>query len=116
MAIASNVTIEIAGNRIPDFLHFTITQRMYQPHEFTLVCRRDAFEQAGDVPLSSSINKIGSLITFSIGGINSGTGNKDFFFKGIITGMSSSESMIHQEIIFKGFSPDILLNGYPVCL
>jgi len=115
MAIASSVTIEIAGNRVPDFLHLSINQRMYQPHEFMLVCRRDAFERPGDSPLSTSINKIGSVITFSIRGINSGVNTSDFFFKGIITGISSSESMSQQEIIIKGHSPDILLNGYPTC-
>ncbi|MEI7895832.1 MAG: type VI secretion system tip protein VgrG [bacterium] len=115
MAFASKITIEIAGNKIPDFLHVAIDQHFNQPHTFQLVCRRDTFEQTGDSPLTSSINKIGSVITFLIEGINSGIDTKDFFFKGIITGVSASESLSNQEIIFSGQSPDILLHGYPSC-
>jgi type VI secretion system secreted protein VgrG len=113
MAIASSVTIEIAGNRLPDFFQLTIHQRMFQPHDFTLVIRRDVLGQSGNSSLSSIMDKIGSDITFSIQGIDSGTSTHDLFFKGIITGISSSEAPRSQEIILTGHSPDILLNGYP---
>lgn len=115
MAIASKVTIEIAGNRVPDFRHFSIHQGMYQPHHFSLVCRRDIFERSGESPLASSINKIGSVVTFLIEGIDSGVNSSDLFFKGIITRISSSGGNSYQEIVFSGYSPDFLLKGYKTC-
>ena len=115
MAIATKVTIEIAGNKLPDFVHLTIDQTIHQPHYFQLVCRRDILEKPGDSPLSSSIKKIGSVITFFIEGINSGIDQKDLYLKGIITDVSTSESSSKQDIIFSGHSPDILLDGYPSC-
>jgi len=115
MAHASKVTIEIAGNKIPDFIHLKIDQTIHQLHEFQLVCRRDMFEQAGDSPLSSAVKKIGSVITFFIEGINSGVDKKDLYFKGIITDVSVTESLSNQEITFAGHSPDTLLDGYPSC-
>ena len=115
MAVATKVTIEIAGNKIPDFVHLTIDQTMHQPHSFQLVCRRDMIEKAGDSPLASSIKKIGSVITFFVEGINSGIDQMDLYFKGIITNVSTSESNLKQEVIFSGYSPDILLEGYPAC-
>lgn len=115
MAYTSKITIEIDGKKVPDFLHLSINQKFNQLHDFQLFCRRDVFEQPGDSPLTSSINHIGSVITFFIEGIDSGIDSKDFFFKGIITSISASESISNQEIIFSGHSPDILLHGYPTC-
>jgi type VI secretion system secreted protein VgrG len=115
MAYASKVTIEIDGEKIPDFLHLTINQGFNRLHDFQVYCRRDVFEKAEDSPLSSSMKNIGSVITFYIEGIDSGVNSKDFFFKGIITSISASESLSNQEIIFSGHSPDILLHGYPTC-
>jgi type VI secretion system secreted protein VgrG len=113
MAIVEKVTIEIGGNKVPGFLNLTIHQNFNQIHDFQLVCRRDAFEQLEDSPLSSSIDKIGSVITFYIEGIDLGDDTSCFFFKGIITEISTSESLSNHEIIFSGNSPDILLHGYP---
>ena len=115
MAVADKITIEIDGSKIHGFLRLSIHQRMYQPHEFSLVCPREVFEKSPDSPLSKSINKIGSGIIISIESINSGLSKKDFHFKGIITGVSASESPTNQEITFSGHSPDILLHGYPTC-
>ena len=115
MAIATKVTIEIAGNKLLDFVHLTIDQTLHQPHYFQLVCRRDILEKPGDSPLTSSIKKIGSVITFFVGGINSGIDSKDLYFKGIITNVRTSESSSNQEIVLSGYSPDVLLEGYPAC-
>ena len=116
MATASKITIEISGNEVPDFLHLSISQTIYGPHTFSLVCRRDLFEQPEAPPLSGAIDKIGSDITFLIDGINTGTGIRDFFFRGIITGISASENGMNQhEVTFRGYSPEILLHGSPVC-
>ena len=115
MAVVNKVTIEIAGNNIPDFVHLTIGQTINQPHDFQLVCRRDKIEKSGDSSLSSIIKEIGSVITFSIEGVDSGVDTKDFYFKGIITDIRISESLSKEEITFTGHSPDILLHGYPAC-
>ncbi|MCX6252204.1 MAG: phage baseplate assembly protein V [Bacteroidetes bacterium] len=115
MAFASKVTIEIGGNKVPEFLYISINQNFNQIHSFQLVCRQDTIEDPGNSPLSSCINKIGSVITFHFEIQSTDDNTKKFFFKGIITEISASESLSDQEITFSGYSPDILLHGYPTC-
>ncbi len=115
MAFASKITIEIGGTKLNDFLSLGLSQSMFGPHDFQLVVRRDAFEQQDDSPLQKAVDKIGAVITILIEGVNSGVNTSDLYFKGIITEVSTRESTHNQQIIFKGQSPDTLLEGFPAC-
>jgi type VI secretion system secreted protein VgrG len=113
MAIASKITITIDGKELKDFLSLQIEQSIYCPHRFQVVCRRDALETEDGFLVDRSVDQIGSPINISIEGV--GSSNSQFFFKGIITGLTASGNYGNAEIIIKGNSTDILICDKPRC-
>jgi uncharacterized protein involved in type VI secretion and phage assembly len=119
MALASSVTIEIAGQEIKDFLTFSIDQKMHDLQEFTVSCRMDTFENPDDSVLNASKNFIGSVAiirieTFTMGWQETSPG---FLFKGFIHSVKAVKSETNSEdlIILQGYSPEYLLKNHPGC-
>lgn len=119
MALASSVRIEIDGQKIADFLEFTIDQRMHGLQEFSIICRMDAFENEDDSVLAQSQNFIGSTVIITIETFNPGwqDSSPGFLFKGFIHSIRAVKTNLNEEdkIIIEGYSPEVLLNGQPGC-
>ena len=119
MALASSVRMEIAGQKVPDFLKISITQKMHCLQEFQVCCRMDTFEEPDDFIINNSKRFIGSTIvieinTFSSSGDQSEPG---LFFKGIICSVKAAKSDLSNEdtIVLKGYSPEFMLDDHPGC-
>lgn len=119
MALASSVTIEIAGQEIKDFLTFNIEQKMHDLQEFTVTCRMDTFENPDDSVLNASKKFIGSTIvirieTFTLGWQETIPG---FLFKGFIHSVKALKSETNKEdlVVLQGYSPEYLLKNHPGC-
>lgn len=115
MALASSVRMEIAGQNVPDFLDFTIKQRMHGLHEFQVTCRMDTFEEPDDFVINKSKKFIGSTMVIEISG---GDGNSSgLFFKGIIHSVKAVKSDLSNEdkIVLLGSSPEFLLCDHRGC-
>lgn len=115
MALASSVRMEIAGQKVPDFLDFSINQRMHGLHDFQVTCRMDTFEEPDDFVINKSKKFIGSTIVIEIsGGDGSSSG---LFFKGIIHSVKAVKSDLSNEdkIVLLGYSPEFLLCNHRGC-
>lgn len=114
MALASKVEIEIAGEKVKDFLQLKVSQSIYGTNEFEVSCRLDTFELDDSFVLENSKNYIGAPIVITIDVLslkNDSAATDTIVFKGLITkikGMKSGLSL-NNEVIFKGKSPEILL-------
>jgi len=118
MALASNVQIEIDGKELKDFLHFTISQSIYDFHEFEVICRMDAFENANGFIMEQSKKMIGSIITIAVEAyLKDKSSGPNLLLKGIITGIKAEKSDIGADdhIVLSGCSPDILMSDVPHC-
>ncbi len=119
MALASSVRIEIAGQKIADFLEFTIDQKMHGLQEFSIICRIDTFENADDSVLNQSKKFIGSTVIITIETFNPGwqDSSPGFLFKGFINSVRAVKSNLNEEdkIIIEGYSPEVLLHNQPGC-
>ncbi|NCB08382.1 MAG: hypothetical protein EOM73_09485, partial [Bacteroidia bacterium] len=119
MALASSVRMEIAGQKVPDFLEISITQKMHCLQEFQVCCRMDTFEEPDDFIINNSKRFIGSTIvieinTFSSSGDQSESG---LFFKGLITSVKVVKSDLSHEdqVVLMGYSPEFLLDDHLGC-
>ena len=116
MALASSIRIEIDGQELKDFLHFSIHQSIYTCHEFEVVCRMDTFEYPDAFVMEQSKKYMGAVITISIEAkLKDDSKTSDHLFKGLITGIRAAKSDTGQadHVILSGFSPDILMRDNP---
>ncbi len=116
MAQADSCIIEIDGQRLRSFSSLTIEQFVGQPDAFELLCMRNALVPRSEIDSSSIASlgsKAGSEITFRIENIHTGSGTKDFYFKGIIREINAERtSQSIEGLQIKGNSPEILLQGH----
>ena len=119
MALASSVSIEIAGEKVNDFLTFSINQKMHDLQELTVTCRMDTFESPDDSVLNKSKKFVGSTIvirieTFNLGWEGSSPG---FLFKGFLHSVKAVKSETNKEdlIVLNGSSPEFLLQNNQGC-
>lgn len=119
MALAGSVRMEIAGQKVPDFLDVSINQQMHGLSDFTVSCRLDTFEDPDDFVINKSKKWIGSTMVIEIGGIAVGGKSSvpGLFFKGVIFSVKAVKSDLTNEdkIILSGFSPEVLLNDHKSC-
>lgn len=119
MALAASVRIEIDGRKVRDFISITISQNIPGPHDFTVSCRMDTFEESDDFLLNNSRKFIGLPIVIEIDGLKpKGEGTfQGLFFKGIVCTIKAVKSDLSHEdtIVLQGFSPDYLLSDHPGC-
>jgi len=115
MALASSVRMEIGGQKVPDFLDFSINQKMYGLHDFRVTCRMDTFEEPDDFVINKSKKFIGSTMVIEI---SEGDGSSSgLFFKGIIHSVKAMKSDLSNEdkIVLLGYSPEFLLCDHRGC-
>jgi type VI secretion system secreted protein VgrG len=119
MALAASVRIEIAGQKVPDFLHFSIFQQLYGLQEFQVVCRMDTFEEPDEPILNKSRKFIGSTMVIEIEALKPrGDGSEPgLFFKGIISSVRAVKSDLSNEdqVVLTGCSPEFLLDDHAGC-
>lgn len=119
MALASSVRIEIAGQKVPDFLDLSINQKMHCLQEFRVTCRMDTFEEPDDFVVNKSKKFIGSTMVIEIDALKPGGEGSlpGLFFKGIICSVKAVKSDLSNEdtIVLKGYSPEFLLDDHPGC-
>lgn len=119
MALASSVRMEIAGQKVPDFLYLSINQKMHCLQEFQVTCRMDTFEEPDDFVVNKSKKFIGSTMVIDIDALNPGGDGSvpGLFFKGIICSVKAAKSDLSNEdtIVLKGYSPEFLLDDHPGC-
>jgi type VI secretion system secreted protein VgrG len=119
MALAASVKMEIAGQKVPDFLSVYIDQSMDRLQEFQVICRMDTFEEPDDFIINNAKKFIGSTIviemeTFSSSGDGTEPG---IFFKGLITSVKAVKSDLSTEdqVVLMGYSPEFLLDDHAGC-
>lgn len=115
MALASSVRIEVDSQKVPDFLDFSINQRMHGLHDFQVTCRMDTFEEPDDFVINKSKKFIGSTMVIEISG--SDGSSSGLFFKGIIHSVRAMKSDLSNEdkIVLLGYSPEFLLCDHRGC-
>jgi type VI secretion system secreted protein VgrG len=119
MALASSVKMEIDGQKVPDFLDISISQKMHGLHEFQVTCRMETFEEPDDFVLNKSKKFIGSAMVIEIDAIKPGGDGSlpGLFFKGIIHSVKAVKSDLSNEdtIVLMGCSPEFLLSDHRGC-
>ncbi len=119
MALAASVRMEIAGQKIPDFLHLWINQRMFGLQEFGVTCRMDTFEEADDFIINKAKQFIGSTIVIEIDAMEPGGYGREpgLFFKGIIHSVKAVKTDLSNEdqVVLSGCSPEFLLDDHIGC-
>jgi len=119
MALASSVRMEIAGQKVPDFLDLSINQKMHSLQEFRVTCRMDTFEEPDDFVVNKSKKFIGSTMVIEIDALKPGGDGSlpGLFFKGIICSVQAAKSDLSNEdtIVLKGYSPEFLLCDHRGC-
>jgi type VI secretion system secreted protein VgrG len=119
MALAASVRMEIAGQKVPDFLQLCIDQRMDGLQEFWISCRMDTFEEPDDFIINKAKKFIGSAIVIEINAVKPGGEGSEpgLFFKGIIHSVKAVKSDLSNEdqIVLHGFSPEFLLDDHTGC-
>jgi type VI secretion system secreted protein VgrG len=119
MALAASVRMEIAGQKVPDFLFIFIDQRMDGLQEFHVTCRMDTFEEPDDFIISKAKKFIGSTIVVEIDAVKPGGDGSipGLFFKGIIHSVKAVKTDLSNEdqVVLIGSSPEFLLDDHPGC-
>ena len=119
MALASSVRLEIAGQKVPDFLDISINQKMHGLQEFQVTCRMDTFEDPDDFVVNKSKKFIGAIMVIGIDSVKPGGEGSapGLFFKGVICSVKAVKSDLSNEdkIVLIGYSPEFLLCDHKGC-
>ena len=116
MAIHSETQIYIAGNPIPAFQEFSLTQQIGSHHSFNLVCRMDVLESAGSSLAENTKNFLGETISVMINSVDDLAGYEEFQFLGVVTGINSLKSFNNHGgdvVVISGHSSSILAEDGP---
>lgn len=115
MAQQIDVSIEIDGKPISPFSRLTISQRIDWHHHFEIVIPLDAFEGTGQTALNQAKDFLGGKVEISMKPKIFIKQEKNIF-KGLITEVSMARHLRGQrEVIVRGQSPTILLDGAMHC-
>ena len=115
MAQQIEVSIEIGGQPISPFSRLTISQRIDWHHHFEIVIPLDAFQGTNQTALNQAKDFITKEVIISMKPKIFIKQEKNIF-KGLITEVSMSRHQRgHREVIVRGHSPTILLDGAMHC-
>lgn len=119
MGLTSAVKIEIDGQAVKDFVGLTITQSIYDHHEFEVKFRKETLEKPNTFLMEASKDFIGTSIKIEIEDYQNNYKNSTpaLFFRGIVTDIRATRSGVAETnfIFISGYSPDILLEDNPGC-
>jgi type VI secretion system secreted protein VgrG len=112
--VSQQIQIEITtenGKAITPFSYLTISQQFNGHHYFELRFNHDVLESRNAVLIDKTKDFLGKTITFSMK-TKGNSSYPDNIFKGIVTEIGISNSVgTAGDIIFKGFSPTILMEA-----
>jgi Rhs element Vgr protein len=113
MAQFVSVSISIEGKSIKQFSSFSLSQAIFDHHNFRLACPAEVIDGSTGSIFNTSKNMIGSSINIRVDAVNSeGT----MQFVGVITRVEAARHSGHTgDIIITGFSPTVLLDNGPHC-
>lgn len=112
-----NVKISLTGKEITTFSHLRIEQSINNHHSFELRFPADILEKKGVAIFQSTQDHLGKGIVFTLSQLAEDKQMHTSKFKGIITQIDFLKGDVDKTyIIFKGYSPTILLDSAPQCL
>ena len=113
MAQFVGVGINAAGKNIKQFSSFSLSQGIFDHHQFRLVCPAEAIDGTSGSIFNASKNMIGGDFSVQVDAVNA---NGSLRFSGVITQVEAARHSGHTgDIIISGFSPTILLDNGPHC-
>ena len=113
MAQFVDVKISVEGKDIKQFSSLSLSQSIFEHHNFRLVCPTEAIDGTSGSIFNSSKNMIGGSISIQISSIK---GQGTFKFAGVVTQVESARHSGHAgDVIISGYSPTILLDNGPHC-
>ncbi|GGB00786.1 type VI secretion system Vgr family protein [Puia dinghuensis] len=113
MAQLVNTTITIAGNPIPQFSSFQLTQGIFSHHVFRLVCPAESIDGSTGSAFNRSKNLMGANL---VAQINSVEMSGQLRFSGIVTQVETSRfNSYNGDVIITGYSPTIILDNGGHC-
>jgi type VI secretion system secreted protein VgrG len=105
-------TIQVEGRSIKQFSSFTLSQSIYQHHQFRLVCPTEAIDGTSAL-FHSSKDLIGGTIKVQIADFSEKTMMQ---FSGLVTQIESIKHSGHAgDIVLTGYSPTIILDHITHC-
>lgn len=112
MAQLTQPVFSINGKPLIQFTSFSLNQRIFDHHQFTLICPAQSVDGKSGIFTSSK-----DMIGASFGARISGIGIKESaLFNGIVTGVETSRFTGHHgDVIITGYSPTIVLDSGPHC-
>ncbi|WP_114789446.1 phage baseplate assembly protein V [Niabella yanshanensis] len=112
MAQLTNASFSINGNAISVFTSFSLSQSIFDHHQFSLVCPAEAIDGKAGI-FTSSKDMIGG--TFGARILAEGF-NGSLLFKGVVTSVETSRFTGHHgNVIISGYSPTIMMESGPHC-
>lgn len=113
MAQFVDTSITIEGKKIKQFSSLTVSQNIFDHHNFRLVCPSEAIDDIEGAILNSSKNLVGGSISIRVQAV---TGKGAMQFNGVVTQVEALRHSGHAgDIIVSGYSPTILLDSGPHC-
>jgi type VI secretion system secreted protein VgrG len=104
--------IEIEDERIEYYSSITIRQQFNAHHEFNIRISYDVLEKVGSFKLSDAQKKIGKLAIIKL--MQADNREVAYEFRGLICEISMEQSdNFTSDLLFKGYSPTILLENGP---
>ncbi|GAA4343146.1 type VI secretion system Vgr family protein [Flaviaesturariibacter amylovorans] len=114
--MSQQIDIEItteSGKQITPFSYLTVTQQFNGHHQFELRFNHDVIEEPNTMLLDGAQAYLGKAITFTFRERDD-SNYADHIFKGVVTDVSLANTVGSMgDIIFRGHSPTILLEGGP---
>lgn len=114
--MSQQINIEItteSGQQIAPFSYLTITQQFNGHHHFELRFNHDVIENYGAVIINDAKNLLGKTITFTMSAREE-LDHPDNVFKAVITDIAISNTVgAAGDLIFRGSSPTVILDGGP---
>jgi len=112
--VAQQIEVDItteSGAQIKPFSFLTINQRFNGHHSFELRFNHDVLEKSNAVIIDKAKDFLGASITFTLK-TKAASSYPDNIFKAIITEIGIANNIGSSgDLIFKGYSPSILLEG-----
>ncbi|MEO6916339.1 MAG: phage baseplate assembly protein V [Chitinophagaceae bacterium] len=102
--------IEIEDEKIDNYSAVIIRQQFNAHHEFAIRIKYDVLEKTGTFNLSDAQKKMGKLAIIKL--VQSGSMEVAYEFRGLICEISMEQSdNFTSELVYKGYSPTILLEN-----
>ena len=104
--------IEIEDEKIDNYSSVIIRQQFNAHHEFAIRIKYDVLEKTGTFTLTDAQKKMGKLAIIKL--VQASTFEVAYEFRGLICEISMEQSdNFTSELVFKGYSPTILLENGP---